>query len=91
MVRALLVGIKGKEDADRLAKQAVEEEMVGIEIPYMTEIKSMIMKKSILMWQRYLSNETNGRHLYSIKEKGGSLALAGMRLVKLVQQLSQVG
>lgn len=26
------MGIKGKEDADRLAKQAVEEEMVGIEI-----------------------------------------------------------
>lgn len=61
------MGIKGKEDADRLAKQAVEEEMVGI--------KSLIMKKMMLTWQRYLSNETNGRHLYSIKEKRWELGL----------------
>lgn len=40
--------LKEKEDADRLAKQAVEVE-IGTEIQYsMTEIKSVIKKKKIL-------------------------------------------
>ncbi len=40
------VGIKGNEEADKIVKQAVDDEMVEIELPHsIREIKSVIKEK----------------------------------------------
>ncbi len=66
------VGIKGNEEADKLAKQAVDDEMVEIELPHsIKEIKSVIKEKVIKKWQQYWDNENKGRHLYAIQKKVG--------------------
>ncbi len=66
------VGIKGNEEADKIAKQAVDDEMVEIELPHsIREIKSVIKEKVIKKWQQYWDNESTGRHLYAIQKKVG--------------------
>ncbi len=63
---------KGNEEADKLAKQAVDDEMVEIEMPHsIKEIKSVIKEKVIKKWQQYWDNENKGRHLYAIQKKVG--------------------
>ncbi len=41
------VGIKGNEEADELAKQAVDDGMIETELPHIWEIKSVIKEKVI--------------------------------------------
>ncbi len=66
------VGIKGNEEADKLAKQAVDDEMVEIELPHsIKEIKSVIKEKVIKKWQQYWDNENKRRtFICNTKESG---------------------
>ncbi len=41
------MGIKGNEEADELAKQAVDDGMIETELPHIREIKSVIKEKVI--------------------------------------------
>ncbi len=66
------VGIKGNEEADKIVKQAVDDEIVEIELPHsIREIKSVIKEKVIKKWQQYWDNESTGIHLYAIQKKVG--------------------
>lgn len=66
------VGIKGNEEADKLAKQVVDEDRVEIELSHsLKEIKSVIKEEMIKKWQQYWDNESKGRHLYAIQKKVG--------------------
>ncbi len=67
------MGIKGNEEADKLAKQAVDDGMIETELPHsIREIKSVIKEKVIKKWQQHWDNDTKGRHLYAIQKKEGN-------------------
>lgn len=61
------VGLRGNEEVDELAKQAVKRDSVELHIPLSkAEVKGMVWRKAIEEWQGKWNNETRGRFLYSI-------------------------
>ncbi len=74
------MGIKGNEEADELAKQAVDDGMIETELPHIWEIKSVIKEKVIKKCQQHWDNDTKGRHLYAIQKKEGKGRKSGRNM-----------
>ncbi len=65
--------VKGNEEADYPAKQALNNSQIDIEVTLSkTEIKAIIAKELHEIWQNEGKEGTKGRHLYCIQEKVGS-------------------
>ncbi len=65
--------MKGNEEADYPAKQALNHSQIDIEVTLSkTEIKAIIAKELQEIWQNEGKEGTKGRHLYCIQEKVGS-------------------
>ncbi len=72
------IGLKGNEEADNLAKKAIEQETVDIQIPFSrSEIKSIIKKNIWKLWQQLWDKDTKGRHLYQIQSTVGKGRVSG--------------
>ncbi|KAJ8010139.1 hypothetical protein DPEC_G00071880 [Dallia pectoralis] len=70
------VGVVGNEAVDRVAKKALREEVVTLEVKWSKrEAKSMIWAKMMERWQVQWDEELKGRHLYRIQRKGYLLYL----------------
>ncbi len=66
------------EEADNLAKKAIEHETVDIQIPFSrSEIKSIIKKNIWKLWQQLWDKDTKGRHLYQIQSTVGQGRVSG--------------
>lgn len=64
------IGIRGNEEMDKLAKQALQREMIDMQVPLSkSEIKVLIWSKVIKEWQLKWSNGEKGRFLYSLINK----------------------
>ncbi len=65
--------MKGNEEADLLAKKALNRSQIAAEVALSKiEIKVIIAKEIQKMWQNELKEGTKGRHLYCMQEKVGS-------------------
>ncbi len=66
------IGIVGNETADKLAKKALKKNLVDIKVPLgRNEIKSVINRKIIRIWQQRWENSSKGRWNYNIVKSGG--------------------
>ncbi len=64
------VGIKGNEEVDKLAKQALQRETIEIQVPLSkSEIKVLIWNKVSKEWQVKWNNGEKGRFLFSLINK----------------------
>lgn len=64
------IGIKGNEEVDKLAKQALQKETIELQVPLSkSEIKVLIWSKLVKEWQDKWNNETKGRFLYNLRNK----------------------
>uniref|UniRef100_A0A673MAK6 Uncharacterized LOC107721237 n=1 Tax=Sinocyclocheilus rhinocerous TaxID=307959 RepID=A0A673MAK6_9TELE len=64
------VGVKGNEDVDKLAKQALQREEIELQVPLSkSEIKVLIWKKVIAEWQIKWDNNEKGRFFYNLINK----------------------
>lgn len=67
------MGVKGNEEADNLAKQALNHSQIDVEVALSkTEIKVIIAKQIQEIWQKEWNEGTKGRHFYCIQGKVGS-------------------
>lgn len=67
------VGVDGNEEADMLAKKALNNEQIEIKLALSkTEFKRMIAVEIYKKWQQVWNKETKGRHLYQIQEFVGN-------------------
>lgn len=64
-------GIMGNERVDKLAKQALKKEIIDTNIISRAEGRSIVWEKVIKEWQKQWYQESEGRHLYSIKNRVG--------------------
>lgn len=72
------IGLRGNEEADALAKKAIEREIVDIQILYSrSEIKSIIKRNILKIWQQYWDNEIKGRHMHQIQSIVGKGRITG--------------
>ncbi len=72
------IGLRGNEEADNVAKKAIEREIVDNQIPFSrTEIKSIIKRNIRKLWQQYWDIDAKGRHLYQIQSTVGKGRVSG--------------
>uniref|UniRef100_A0A8C1TCJ5 RNA-directed DNA polymerase from mobile element jockey n=1 Tax=Cyprinus carpio TaxID=7962 RepID=A0A8C1TCJ5_CYPCA len=63
------IGIVGNEKADQLAKEALKKNLVDIKVPLgRSEVKSVINKEIIKLWQQRWENSSTGRWYYNIEK-----------------------
>ena len=63
------IGIKGNEKADEMAKEALEKEIVEMNVSISkAEVKSVIWERVNKMWQDKWDREQKGRYLYNIQK-----------------------
>ncbi len=64
--------IVGNETADELAKEALKKNLVDVKVPLgRSEIKSVIHRKIIKIWQQRWENSITGRWYYNIVKSVG--------------------
>lgn len=64
------VGVKGNEQADKLAKQALKSKNVQIKIPISrAEVKNIIKEHANKIWQERWDEEETGRHMHNIQKQ----------------------
>lgn len=64
------IGIRGNEEVDTLAKQALQKDIIELQVPLSkSEMKVLIWSKLIEEWQVEWNNGTKGRFLFSILNK----------------------
>lgn len=62
------MGVVGNEEADQLAKEALQHTQIEIKIKISkSEVKNIIAKETGRMWQREWDNGEKGRHMHNIQ------------------------
>ncbi len=65
------IGMVGNETAHKLAKKALKKNLVDVKVPLgRNEIKSVINRKIIRIWQQRWENSSKGRWYYNVKSVG---------------------
>ncbi len=66
------IGIVGNETADKIAKKTLKKNSVDVKVPLgRNEIKSVINRKIIRIWQQRWENSSKGRWYYNIVKSVG--------------------
>ncbi len=81
------MGAQGNEEADEMARKAVNRSEVELDVMYgRVEYKSIFQEGTIQLWQKEWNEGHKGRHYYSVQPTEGhsSIIRLGRNIVSFV-------